>query len=134
MPLILQNIHRYFLYLALLFILVLAWDAWKGMWFVEGTGADAHGVFGLGVGSIVLTMNVILLGGYTLGCHSLRHIVGGKLKLFSKHPVRQKSWECVSCLNKKHMLWAWMSLFWVGFTDFYVRMCSNGTWIDWRIF
>ena len=80
MPLIMQNIHRYFLYLALLFILVLAWDAWKGMWFVEGTGADAHGVFGLGVGSIVLTMNVILLGGYTLGCHSLRHLVGGRAK------------------------------------------------------
>jgi len=32
----------------------------------------------------------------------------------------------VTCLNKKHMLWAWMSLFWVGFTDLYIRLCSLG--------
>ncbi len=32
-PLILQNVHRYFLYLALIFIVLLAHDAWKAMWF-----------------------------------------------------------------------------------------------------
>ncbi|MCH2137474.1 MAG: hypothetical protein MK074_00260 [Phycisphaerales bacterium] len=134
MPLILQNIHRYFLYLALVFIVILAWDAWKGLWFIEGTGDQAREVFGLGVGSLVLIVNVVLLGGYTLGCHSLRHLIGGRLNLFSKHPIQKKSWECVTCLNKRHMVWAWLSLFWVGFTDFYVRMCCNGTWVDWRIF
>jgi hypothetical protein len=134
MPLILQNIHRYFLYVALVFIVLLAWDAWKGMWFLEGTGEAVHEHFGIGIGTLVLCVNVILLGGYTLGCHSLRHLVGGRLNRFSKHPVRKKSWECVSCLNKSHMLWAWLSLFWVGFTDFYVRMCASGIWTDWRIF
>lgn len=133
MPLILQNIHRYFLYLALGFIVILGWDAWKGMWFTEGTGDGAHASWGIGLGTLVLTLNVILLAGYTFGCHSLRHLVGGRLDILSKHPVRQKSWECVTCLNKRHMLWAWMSLFWVGFTDFYIRMCSAGYWTDWRI-
>ena len=33
--------------------------------------------FGIGVGTIVLAINVVLLGGYTFGCHSLRHLVGG---------------------------------------------------------
>ena len=134
MPLILQNIHRYFLYLALIFILILAWDAWKGMWFIEGEGSSRRETFGIGVGTLVLTMNVIFLGGYTMGCHSLRHLVGGRLNVLSKHSVRKKSWECVTCLNKSHMLWAWMSLFWVGFTDFYIRMCCAGNWTDWRIF
>jgi hypothetical protein len=31
------------------------------------------------------------------------------------------------------MNWAWASLFWVAFTDVYVRMCSMGIWHDWRI-
>jgi hypothetical protein len=32
------------------------------------------------------------------------------------------------------MLWAWCSLFSVGFSDFYVRMCSMGVFTDWRLF
>jgi hypothetical protein len=134
MPLILQNIHRYFLYLALIFIFVLAWDAWKGMWFIDHVDGVTRETWGIGVGTLVLSMNVIFLGGYTMGCHSLRHLVGGRLNMLSKHPVRKKSWECVTCLNNRHMLWAWMSLVWVGFTDFYVRMCCAGHWTDWRIF
>jgi len=125
-PLILQNVHRYFLYLALIFIVLLAHDAWKAMWF--------DGKFGMGVGTLVMIINPILLGGYTLGCHSLRHLVGGRLDAMSKKPVRKQAYDCVSCLNRKHMLWAWMSLFWVGFTDVYVRMCSMGIWHDVRIF
>ncbi len=130
LPLILQNIHRYFLYLALAFIGLLAWDAYQGFFFLGGDGR-AH--FGVGVGSLVLVLNVVFLGGYTLGCHSFRHVVGGFLDTFSRHKVRKKCWDCVSCLNRGHQLWAWMSLFWVGFTDAYVRLCSHGTWTDWRI-
>ena len=129
LPLILQNIHRYFLYLALIFIVILAWDAWKGMWFL--TDGVEH--WGIGVGTLVLIGNVIFLGGYTFGCHSLRHLIGGRLDSLSKKPARKKAYECVSCLNKGHMRWAWMSLFWVGFTDFYIRMCAMGVWTDWRI-
>jgi len=131
LPMVLQNIHRYFLYLALAFIVILALDAWKGMWFKDAEGV-AH--FGMGIGSLVLTINVILLGGYTLGCHVLRHLVGGRLNILSRKPVQQKAYSCVTCLNKRHMLWAWLSLFWVGFTDLYVRMCATGVWTDWRIF
>ena len=51
----------------------------------------------------------------------------------SGKPVRFTMYRCVSCLNRRHMLWAWMSLFWVAFTDIYVRLCSMGLWTDWRI-
>ena len=130
LPMVLQNIHRYFLYLALVFIVILAWDAWEAMWFTDAEGVH----FGLGIGSLVLTINVILLGGYTFGCHVLRHLVGGRLNILSRKPVQQKAYSCVTCLNKRHMLWAWLSLFWVGFTDLYVRMCATDVWTDWRIF
>jgi len=131
LPLILQNIHRYFMYIAVIFIGILAYDAWNAMWF---TGQDGAKTFGIGIGTLVLTINPILLGGYTFGCHSLRHLIGGRLNVFSKHPARKKAYDCVSCLNKRHMVWAWVSLFWVGFTDVYVRLCSMGVWTDWRIF
>jgi hypothetical protein len=130
LPLILQNVHRYFMYIAVVFIFLLAHDAWLALWFDDGAGGTE---FGIGVGTLVLTTNAVLLGGYTFGCHSLRHVVGGVLNTFSRAPLRHKAWKCVTCLNVRHQLWAWMSLFWVGFTDFYVRMCATGTWSDWRI-
>ncbi len=132
LPLILQNVHRYFLYLALLFLVILAYDAWKALWFTNADSGRTE--FGIGVGTLVLAINVTLLGGYTLGCHSLRHIVGGRIDRLSEAPARQAAYRCVGCFNRRHMLWAWMSLFWVGFSDFYVRMCSTGAWSDWRIF
>jgi hypothetical protein len=88
----------------------------------------------VGVGSLVLTLNVCLLASYTFGCHSLRHLTAGLFDKISEHPIRGKAYECVTCFNKRHMLFAWMSLFWVGFTDVYVRLCSMGVWTDWRFF
>ncbi|MDE0595257.1 MAG: hypothetical protein OSB65_08425 [Roseibacillus sp.] len=133
LPLILQNIHRYFLYVALIFIVLLGMDAVKGFWFAdEETG---KGSFGIGIGSLVLVINVVLLGGYTFGCHSFRHLVGGvRDRLSRSSRPRQCVFDCVSCLNRGHMRFAWMSLFWVGFTDVYVRLCSMGIWTDFRIF
>src|SRR3954463_13158780 len=73
-PLILQNVHRYFMYLAVIFVIILAYDAYKAMWFVDSAG---NTTFGIGIGTLVLALNATLLGGYTLGCHSFRHLVGG---------------------------------------------------------
>ena len=131
-PLIMQNVHRYFMYLAVAFLFVLAYDAWRGLWFVDpATGQER---LGFGLGSLVLIVNVVLLSAYTLGCHSLRHLVGGGLTQISKRPVRHKAYQGVSVLNRRHMLFAWFSLFWVAFSDIYVRMLSMGVWHDWRLF
>src|SRR3984957_9038205 len=129
-PLIIQNVHRYFLYIALIFIFLLAHDVWKALWF------DDNGVthFGVGVGTLVLLANTTLLACYTFGCHSLRHLVGGFLDQISRLPVRKKASDRGSCLNSRHMRFAWLSLFSVGFSDLYIRLCSMGIWTDWRIF
>jgi hypothetical protein len=39
----------------------------------------------------------------------------------------------VTCLNGRHLIFAWMSLLWVAFSDLYVRMCSMGVWTDLRL-
>jgi hypothetical protein len=131
LPLILQNVHRYFLYLALLFLVVLAHDVWKALWFVDpATGAAS---FGVGIGTLVLGANVTLLAGYTLGCHSMRHLSGGGRDDLSRFPICSRAYACSSGLNRRHMLWAWMSLGSVAFSDVYVRLCSMGIWSDWRL-
>src|SRR6185312_13521188 len=84
-PLIVQNIHRYFLYFAVIFIGILGWDVIEAF---RWMGADGARHFGVGVGTIVMLVNVCLLASYTFGCHSLRHLVGGWMDKFSGHPVR----------------------------------------------
>ncbi|HEX4169350.1 MAG TPA: hypothetical protein VHZ55_28140 [Bryobacteraceae bacterium] len=130
-PLILQNVHRYFLYLALVFLVILALDVWRACWFLSPVTGRVQ--FGIGIGTLILAMNVILLGCYTFGCHSLRHLVGGRADEISKREMRRTSYACVSCLNRRHMLFAWSSLFSVMFADLYVRLCAMGIWTDWRI-
>ena len=130
-PLILQNVHRYMLFISVFVLMILAIDAWQAMWFTDAaTGAVR---FGIGVGTIVLTANVVLLGGYLFGCHSMRHVTGGCVDYLSRAPFGTRAYDCVSCLNRRHMLWAWCSLFVVGFSDLYVRLCSLGVWTDFRI-
>lgn len=134
-PLILQNIHRYFYYIAALFIVILSYDALMAYTFPVHRADGTEGwEIGLAVGSLVLTINPILLGGYTFGCHSFRHLIGGRKDHLSELGAKKKVYDCATCLNKRHMLFAWLSLFWVGFTDFYVRMVSMGVIPDVRFF
>jgi hypothetical protein len=143
LPLILQNSHRYFMYVALLFLLILAWDACKAFWWPalddRGMPTGRHQP-GLGLGTIIMVANVVLLSGFTFGCNSVRHLVGGRLDCFTcpnnagKLRAGYKLWRFSTLFNEHHMEWAWLSLFSVGFTDFYIRMCSMGVWTDLRIF
>jgi hypothetical protein len=130
-PLIVQNIHRYFLYVALVFLVILTYDVYQALWFTDP--ATGRKEFGIGVGTLVLAANLILLAGYTLGCHSLRHVVGGYLDRLSRTPARRLAYDCSSCLNRAHTRWAWTSLFSVPLADLYIRLCSMGIWSDWRI-
>jgi hypothetical protein len=128
-PFILQNLHRYALYLAIIFLAFLWKDAYDAFWW--------DGKFGMGVGTLVLLVNIILLTTYTLSCHSLRHLAGGKLDCFSCTAFgkrRHSAWSFLTTLNERHMLFAWMSLISVGFADFYIRMVASGAIHDVRIF
>ena len=134
-----QNLHRYFLYLALGFLVILFIDfilscKWPQVDDAENVVRDAEGnvagyQFGLSLGSLVLLANVVLLTLYTFSCHSLRHLIGGGLDSFSRNPLeraRYKLWVWASKLNASHMLFAWVSLFMVGFADLYVWLVASG--------
>jgi len=127
-PLIFQNLHRYFLLASLLFNVILTYDAILA--FRDQTGAWGH----MGVGTLVLLANATLLWCYSLSCHSCRHVVGGRLNNFSKHPMRYRFWTLVSRLNTRHSRFAWVSLFGVALTDLYVFLVASGTITDLRFF
>jgi hypothetical protein len=118
--LLFQNLHRYALYLAIPFIPILTWDALQS--FVK------EGRFGVGVGSLVLSINAAALAGYLFGCHSLRHLVGGHDDCMScgRKSARYQSWSFFTRFNEKHANFAWFSLVWVVLTDVYVRLVSMG--------
>lgn len=124
-PLILQNMHRYTFYIAVLFIGLLTWEAILAHGFPDG--------FGIGVGTMVLWINVILLGLYTFSCHSCRHVCGGRLDIFSSAPTRYRIWRRVSLLNERHGLYAWLSLASVALADLYIRLVSMGIITDMRL-
>jgi hypothetical protein len=131
LPLILQNVHRYFLYLALLFLIFLTYDAVMATQFQDPATGETS--FGIGLGTLVITANVVFLALYTLSCHSFRHLIGGKHDTLSNKPLSLACYGCVSAINRRHMNFAWISLFGVMGADLYVRLCSMGVISDLRI-
>ncbi|MFD5335062.1 hypothetical protein [Streptomyces hawaiiensis] len=127
-PLVLQNIHRYFFYAALVVAGILTYDTVLA--FRDETYAWGH----MGLGTLVFLVNIVLIWAYTISCHSCRHIVGGKLKHFSKHPVRYRMWQWAGKLNARHMQLAWASLVSVALADFYVYLVASGAFDDPRFF
>jgi hypothetical protein len=126
-PLIFQNVHRYFFYASVVVAGILSYD-------VVLAFHDPAGGIGMGLGTLILLVNVVFIWAYTFSCHSCRSIVGGRLNHFSKHPMRYWFWTQVSKLNARHQLYAWISLFTVMLADFYVLLVSSGAISDPRFF
>lgn len=130
-PLIFQNVHRYFMYVIILLLIVKTYDTFQQLFFYNNpTDHHAGRSFGLGLGTLILLVEPVLLIMYVGGCHSLRHLVGGRFDSLSTIGPRKPVYDCVSCLNKKHMLWGWASLLWIMGADVYVRLCSMGVISD----
>ena len=125
-PFILQNLHRIFLYLAFIPLFFLWLDAFLAL------RPDAGG-WRIGLGNVILFVNVALLTGYSLSCHSLRHLVGGSLDCFScttATRTRYSLWQRLTWFNVKHMNWAWASLISVVLADLYIRLLGLGLFAD----
>jgi hypothetical protein len=88
----------------------------------------------MGLGTLLMIANVAFIWLYTLSCHSCRHVVGGRLRHFSKHPVRYKLWTWVSKLNAHHPKYAWYSLFSVALVDLYIYLLAANVFDDPRFF
>jgi len=130
--LLVQNLHRYFLYAALCYLPILSFDVWMSVNFhdtsmVNGAEVTTH-AYGMSVGTLVLALNVTLLAGYVFGCHAFRHLVGGGTNDWSNTGLgrlRHRLWKFSTYFNEQHKDWALYSLFWVMFADFYVYACTD---------
>jgi len=126
-PLIIQNAHRYFFYVAVIISAVNTYDVVRAF-----RGGD--GGVGMGLGTIIMIINVVMLWTYTISCHSCRNAVGGRLKHFSKHPARYRAWSFISKLNTRHMELAWTTLATLMITDAYIGLVAGGVFSDPRLF
>ena len=132
-PLIVQNLHRLFMYAAVLFIPILWYGALHSFYNTKGEAEGLEQGFGIGLGSILLVLNAFLLMMYTFSCHSLRHFVGGGLNCFSCTKwtrTRKRAWDYVSIWNTNHRLWAWSSLIVIVLVDVYIRLVANDVITD----
>ncbi len=91
-PFILMNLHRFFFYIATIVLVLLWYDAVRAFFF-RGSDGSLH--LGVGLGSLIMLANVVLLSMFTFGCNSFRHLVGGKLDCFS----------CSAAARTRHKLW-----------------------------
>lgn len=124
-PLIMQNIHRYTWYIAVVIFVILAYDAILAFNF--------DGRLGIGLGSLVITAEAVLIGLYTFSCHSCRALCGGWVDSFHSRPFWYRLWSAISRLNVRHGLFFWVSLGWTVVTDVYVRMLAAGILVDPRV-
>jgi hypothetical protein len=101
---------------------------------VEVIATFVHdGAFQVGLGSVILLVDTGLLTLYVSSCHSLRHLVGGKLDCFScsrANRTRHSAWRRLSGLNQRHMVFAWASLVSVVVADLYVHLLGLGVLSD----
>jgi hypothetical protein len=124
-PFILQNLHRLFLYLAFIPLAFLWLDVLASLRYQDQ--------FRIGLGGLILFVNVTLLTGYSLSCHSLRHLAGGGLDCFScsaRTKARYGIWKRLTWMNQIHARWAWASLLSVMAGDLFVRLLALGVIAD----
>jgi hypothetical protein len=121
LPMALNNLHRFTWYPAMLVVVFLWIDAFASLRY--------QGQWYLGLGTLFLLVNCVLLSGYSLSCHAFRHLVGGGLDCFScvrGGRARHGLWRWVSALNLRHPMWAWISMFSVVWAEVYVRLLQAG--------
>jgi len=128
-PFVLQNIHRYTWYPALALVFILSYDVVLATRFPTATG---H-AFGIGLGTLIMATNVVLIALYTFSCHACRYLVGGYNDRFHGKRLAYWLWSNVSRLNTRHGDWAIWSLISVGLTDLYIRLVAMGVIADPRI-
>ena len=108
---------------ASLLLLVFLWEEGIAAFFKDGQ-------FGVGVGTIEMVINASLLSAYAFGCHSCRHLIGGRHDCLTCSSARYGMWKGSSWLNERHMLFAWLSLVWVCLTDAYIYLVARGVIAD----
>ena len=121
---IFNNLHRYFLYAAMIILVIKWWDVTHTLHFEEGWGFS-FGTFIMGTEAFLLTM-------YVTSCHALRHLAGGSLDRWVSgiSALRGKLFKQISVFNRSHGFWFWTSLVFVFLGDLWVLAVADGRFND----
>ena len=129
---IFNNLHRYFLYAAMIILAIKWWDVTHTLHFTEGA---AQG-WGICIGTLVMGFEAFLLTMYVTSCHALRHLAGGVLDRWTSPiaKLRGKLFGRISVLNRSHGFWFWTSLTFVFLGDLWVLAVDAGMVSDMVLF
>jgi hypothetical protein len=129
---IFNNLHRYFLYAAMIILAIKWWDVTHTLHFTEGA---AQG-WGICIGTLVMGFEAFLLTMYVTSCHALRHLAGGVLDRWTSPiaKLRGKLFGRISVLNRSHAFWFWTSLTFVFLGDLWVLAVDAGMVSDMVLF
>ena len=117
-----ENFHRYFMYIAVAILPFFFYDFYVSMTYTPGSII-------LSIGGIIILINAIAVTIYTFSCHSIRHLVGGRMDCFScttAHKSGGKVFRFQSIFNRHHEALAWTSLAMFVFVDLYIRAVAAG--------
>ncbi|MFW9928025.1 MAG: succinate dehydrogenase [Candidatus Thorarchaeota archaeon] len=120
-PFILNNLHRYFLYGAIILMAM--------HWFDFINALRFGSQIGIGIGTILIGLDGLFLTLYVFSCHAFRHFVGGNINQFSNgtfNGIRYYLWHLSSRLNTRHNLYFWLSAISVVAADLYIRLLVSG--------
>ena len=132
-PLVLQNVHRYFAYAAV--------HLHRHPVVRRLAGAVVHRVrrparpsSASASARSCCAVNVVLLASYTFGCHSLRHLFGGRKDEISKSPMQPGLLQLLERAQRPaHAVRLVQPVLGRALTDVYVRLCSMGVLTDVRL-
>ena len=129
---IFNNLHRYFLYAAMIILVIKWWDVTHTMHFHSAT----HDGYGVSIGTFVMGIEAFLLTMYVTSCHALRHLAGGMLDRWTTgiSRVRGVLFGKISVLNRSHGFWFWTSLIFVFLGDLWVLAVAEGRLSDMVLF
>ena len=108
---IFNNLHRYFLYAAMIIIVIKWWDVTHTLHFDTG--------WGFSCGTFIMATEAFLLTMYVTSCHALRHLAGGSLDRWVSgiSALRGRLFKRISVFNRSHGFWFWTSLGFVFLGD-----------------
>jgi len=117
---IFNNLHRYFLYAAMVIIVIKWWDVTHTLHFDTG--------WGFSFGTFIMATEAFLLTMYVTSCHALRHLAGGSLDRWVSgiSAFRGRLFKRISVFNRSHGFWFWTSLGFVFLGDLWTIAVAEG--------
>ena len=117
---IFNNLHRYFLYAAMIIIVIKWWDVTHTLHFDAG--------WGFSFGTFIMATEAFLLTMYVTSCHALRHLAGGSLDRWVSgiSAFRGRLFKRISVFNRSHGFWFWTSLGFVFLGDLWTIAVAEG--------